>query len=300
MDGRILIVDDERYNIQVLTDFLREEYTIMAAKTGEQALSAVQGPNQPDLILLDILMPGMDGYEVCRQLKAGSNTMHIPVIFVTALDDSDEEVRGFEIGAVDYITKPFKPIIVKARVRTHIQLKQKTDLLDRMASLDGLTEIPNRRCFDTTLRQEISRAARIGSYLSLILMDIDFFKRFNDRYGHASGDNCLRRVAKALKGVIKRASDFVARYGGEEFVIILPGTDQDGALHVAEEARRAVAKLGIPHADSEAAGHVSLSLGVVTLLVDQGVSPVDLIEKADLSLYEAKNRGRNRVCSLQE
>ena len=296
--GRILIVDDERYNIQVLTDFLREEYKIMAAKTGEQALAAVHGPSPPDLILLDIMMPGMDGYEVCKQLKAESQTMHIPVIFVTALDASDDEAKGFEMGAVDYITKPFKPVIVKARVRTHIQLKHKTDLLDRMALLDGLTEIPNRRCFDTTLKQEISRVARNGLFLSLILMDIDYFKRYNDHYGHASGDVCLRKVAKALKGVIKRASDFVARYGGEEFVMILPGTDREGAMHVAEEVRRAVAGLTIQHADSDVAEYVTLSLGVATILGDQHVSPVTLIEQADISLYQAKGGGRNRVCCL--
>ena len=298
--SRILIVDDERYNINVLTDFLRDDYKIMAAKTGEQALTAAQGPNQPDLILLDILMPGMDGYEVCKNLKTESSTMHIPVIFVTALDASDDEARGFELGAVDYITKPFKPVIVKARVRTHIQLKRKTDLLDRMALLDGLTEIPNRRSFDTTLQQEISRAARNGSFLSLILMDIDFFKKYNDQYGHASGDACLRRVAMAIKEVMKRASDFVARYGGEEFVMILPGTDTKGAIHVAEEVRRAVAELKIQHAASDVAEHVSLSLGVATVLGDRSISPVDLIEKADVSLYQAKANGRNQVCCLAE
>jgi diguanylate cyclase (GGDEF)-like protein len=296
----ILIVDDERHNIQVLTEFLRDEYRIMAAKAGEQALKAALGPNQPDLILLDIVMPGMDGYEVCRQLKAESHTMHIPVIFVTALDASDDEAKGFEVGAVDYITKPFKPILVKARVRTHIQLKQKTDLLDRMALLDGLTEIPNRRCFDTTLSQEICRAARNESFLSLILMDIDFFKKYNDRYGHAAGDACLKRVAKTLKDVTKRCTDFVGRYGGEEFVMILPGTDLEGAFYLAEEARQAVARLDIQHFASEVALHVSLSLGVATVLGDRHIQPVDLIQKADAALYQAKMRGRNRVCHFRE
>lgn len=298
--SRILIVDDERYNINVLTDFLREDYKIMAAKSGEQALIAAQGPHPPDLILLDIMMPGMDGYEVCKQLKAGNRTMHIPVIFVTALDSSDDEARGFAIGAVDYITKPFKPVIVKARVRTHIQLKQKTDLLDRMALLDGLTEIPNRRCFDTTLKREICRAARNGSLLALILMDIDFFKKYNDYYGHASGDACLQKVAKSLQGAIKRGADFVARYGGEEFVMLLPGTDLEGALYVAEKARRAVLELHIQHAASDIAEYVSLSLGVAAIVVDQSVMPIDLIERADASLYKAKERGRNRICSLPE
>lgn len=293
--SRILIVDDERYNIKVLADFLRADYKIMAAKTGEQALKAAQGPNPPDLILLDIMMPKIDGYEVCKRLKADSRTMHIPVIFVTAMAASDDEAKGFELGAVDYITKPFKPVIVKARIRTHIQLKRKTDLLDRMALLDGLTEIPNRRCFDITLKKEIRRAARNGSFLSLVLMDIDFFKKYNDQYGHVAGDVCLRRVAKAVEGVLNRASDCVARYGGEEFAMILPGSDMQGAMHIAEEVRCAVAELNIQHAGSDVAEYVSLSLGVVTISDDQKMSPLELIKAADASLYQAKENGRNRI-----
>lgn len=263
--SRILIVDDERYNIRVLTDLLREDYKIMAAKDGEAAFKAAQGPNPPDLVLLDIMMPGLDGYDVCKKLKADSRTMHIPVIFVTALDASDDEAKGFELGAVDYITKPFKPVIVKARVRTHIQLKRKTDLLDRMASIDGLTEIPNRRHFDVTLERELRRVARSGSFLSLILSDIDYFKKYNDYYGHAGGDACLRRVAKAVEGCIKRASDCIARYGGEEFAIILPETDTEGAMSIAEEVRLSVAALNIQHEASDVSDHVSLSLGVATV-----------------------------------
>ncbi|MBU0465370.1 MAG: diguanylate cyclase [Proteobacteria bacterium] len=293
--SRILIVDDERYNIKVLTDLLREDHKIMAAKTGEQALNAAQGPNPPDLILLDIMMPGLDGYEVCKRLKADNLTAHIPVIFVTALDASDDEAKGFEIGAVDYITKPFNPVIVKARVRTHIQLKRKTDLLDRMALLDGLTGIPNRRNFDVTLEKEISRSARSKSFLSLILMDIDFFKKYNDHYGHVAGDSCLRQVAKAVEGVKKRDSDFAARYGGEEFAMILPGADMKGAMQLAEDVRCAVAALNIQHTTSDVAEYVSLSLGVATILPDQKMSPVDLIKAADKSLYQAKANGRNCV-----
>ena len=219
---RILIVDDQRQNIKVLKDFLRDDYKIMAAKTGEQALEAARSATPPDLILLDIIMPGMDGYHVCRQLKEDPKTMHIPVIFVTGLGSTSEEAKGFEMGAVDYITKPFRPVIVRARIKTHIQLKRKSDLLDRLASIDGLTEIPNRRCFDATLEREMRRAFRNRAWVSLILMDIDLFKKYNDHYGHAAGDTCLRRVAKAAERVLLRASDQVARYGGEEFGIILP------------------------------------------------------------------------------
>jgi len=293
----ILIVDDERQNIKVLTKLLRNDYKIMASKTGEQALNVVFGPNPPDLILMDIMMPEIDGYEVCRRLKADSRSMHIPLIFITALDASDDEAKGFELGAVDYITKPFKPIIVKARVRTHIQLKLKTDFIERMASLDGLTNIFNRRNFDVTLEKELRRATRNNSLLSLILMDIDFFKKYNDHYGHAEGDTCLRRVAKELAGCIKRTGDFVARYGGEEFVIILPGTDLAGAIGMAEKIRLAVIGLNIEHSVSDVAGHVSISIGVTTVLGDQTVLPVDVIKKADAALYKAKASGRNCVIS---
>lgn len=296
-ESRILIVDDERQNIKVLTELLRGDYKIMAAKTGEQALNAVKGDNPPDLILLDIMMPGIDGYEVCRQIKTDTHSMHIPVIFVSALDASDDESLGFEMGAVDYITKPFKPLIVKARVRTHIQLKKKSDLLERMASIDGLTEIPNRRNFDATLEKEVRRAARNGAFLSLILIDIDFFKKYNDHYGHAEGDDCLMRVAKAISSCVRRASDFAARYGGEEFAVILPEIDRDQAVNMAEKIRLKVAELNISHAASNIADHVSISLGVATVSVQQESSPVDLIKAADASLYKAKENGRNQVVS---
>ncbi|NWH05915.1 diguanylate cyclase [Desulfobacter latus] len=293
--NRILIVDDERYNIKVLSELLREEYKIMAAKSGEMALNAVHGPNPPDLILLDVMMPGLTGYEVCRKLKADPRTMHIPVIFVTALDATDEEAKGFELGAVDYIFKPFKPVIVKARVRTHIHLKRKTDLLDRLAFIDGLTEISNRRSFDITLEKELRRIARSGAFLSLILADIDFFKKYNDYHGHAQGDTCLRRVAKAVADCASRAADFPARYGGEEFAVILPGTDLDGAITIAEKIRTTVAELNIRHAASTIAGHVTLSLGVATVSGSQEISPVNLIMAADDFLYQAKKSGRNTV-----
>ena len=293
--NRILIVDDERYNIKVLSELLREEYKIMAAKSGEMALNAVHGPNPPDLILLDVMMPGLSGYEVCRKLKTDPRTMHIPVIFITSLDSTDDEAKGFELGAVDYIFKPFKPVIVKARVKTHIQLKRKTDLLDRLASIDGLTEISNRRSFDITLEKELRRIARSGAFLSLILSDIDFFKKYNDYYGHAQGDTCLRRVAKAVANCASRVADFPARYGGEEFAVILPGTDMDGAITLAEKIRTTVAELNISHAASTIADHVTLSLGVATVSGNRDISPVDLIMAADEFLYQAKKNGRNTV-----
>lgn len=293
--SRVLIVDDERQNIKMLTEYLRDEHKIMVAKNGEQALKAAAGSNPPDLILLDIVMPGLDGYEVCRRLKAGPETKGIPVIFVTALDNQNNEVKGFDTGAVDYIAKPFNPAIVRARVNTHLQLKRKIALLDQLAKLDGLTELPNRRRFDEVLETEFRRISRNFTCLSLIMMDIDFFKQYNDIYGHAAGDACLRRVAETIAGVPRRSSDIVARYGGEEFAAILPDTEADGAFAVAEKLRRAVAVLEIPHQGAPTTGFVSISIGLASIRTGEPISKNRLIESADACLYRAKQEGRNRT-----
>ncbi len=298
--GRILVVDDEPHNIKLLSDFLKEGNKIMVAKEGEPALKVAWGPNPPDLILLDIIMPGLDGYEVCRRLKADDRSMHIPVIFITALDHADDETKGFNLGAVDFITKPFNPVIVKARVNTHLQLKRKTDLLEQLASLDGLTELPNRRSLDENLEKEIRRARRDNAALSLILIDIDHFKKYNDHYGHVAGDGCLKKVARVIKEAGKRGADFAARYGGEEFAVILPDTDAGGATQVAENTCWAVAALKLPHAASPIADHVSISIGVSTVLPkNEELSPSDLITAADTALYQAKESGRNRAVHYQ-
>lgn len=298
--NRILIVDDERQNIKILTEFLRDDYKIMAAKDGETAIRALEKSTLPDLILLDIIMPGLNGYEVIKRLKSDERTRGIPVIFITALDATDDESLGFEMGAVDYITKPFKPVIVKARVKTHMQLKQKTDLLDRLALFDGLTQIPNRRNFDSILEKEMRKTARNNSLISLLLMDIDYFKNFNDTYGHIEGDTCLKRVARALEQVAARPGDFVARYGGEEFAMILPETDLRGALHIAEQAQAAVAQLHIPHDSSRVCREVSISVGVATKANGAAYPPTAFIEKADAALYRAKANGRNCVIAAPE
>jgi diguanylate cyclase (GGDEF)-like protein len=297
--SRILIVDDERHNIKLLTEFLRLDYKIMAAKTGEQALKALESVTLPDLILLDIMMPGIDGYEVLSSLKSNELTKEIPVIFITALESTSDESKGFEMGAVDYIKKPFKPIIVKARVKTHIELKRKTLLLERMASIDGLTQISNRRSFDNNLEKEVRRASRTQSQLSMVMMDIDFFKGYNDHYGHAGGDDCLQRVAGAVSKIPKRAGDTVSRYGGEEFAVILPNTPYHGAIKVSENIRQAVEDLNLSHAGSNISEVVTMSLGVTTVTGGKGLKPLNLIKKADEALYMAKEQGRNRVCGLE-
>ncbi len=294
--GRILIVDDEPQNIKVLAQLLRPNYQVMAAKSGEVALTAARGPQAPDLILLDILMPEMDGYAVCRRLKEDTGTMHIPVIFLSALDAPDEEARGFELGAVDYIKKPFHPVIVSARIKTHMQLKRKSDLLEIMAAVDGLTEIANRRSFDLAIEKEIRRAERNRTILSLILIDIDFFKKYNDHYGHATGDDCLRKIAGVLKKSVRRPFDLAARYGGEEFAVILPETDGSGALYVAESIQQAVAEAKIPHAASGICPYVSVSMGVMSTKITASILPEHLIRQADTALYRAKQQGRNQIC----
>jgi len=293
----ILVVDDVSTNIDILVGLLSDRYKVKAAKNGEKALAIARSANPPDLILLDVVMPDLDGYEVCRQLKEDPDTAVIPVIFVTSLNEEEDEEKGLKLGAVDYITKPFRAAIVLARIENHLKLKSYQDLLRHQSTMDGLTGLPNRRAFDELLAHEWRRGARLESPLSLILMDIDHFKQYNDHYGHLAGDECLRQVGKALASV-GRSIDFVGRYGGEEFVCVLPHTDADGALNVAARLQSAVGSLGIAHNHSSASDKVTVSLGVATSIPDQKTSPEDLIEDADRMLYKAKEDGRNCARSL--
>jgi diguanylate cyclase (GGDEF)-like protein len=293
----ILIVDDTPTNIQVLAEALRADYRVKVATSGKAALAIAGNPDtRPDLILLDVMMPEMDGYEVCRRLKQAPATQGIPVIFVTARSDVADEELGLNLGAMDYIAKPFHPAIVKARVRNHINLKMKADLLESLALVDGLTGIPNRRRFDEALDSEWKRALRNGTPLALIIADIDCFKAYNDNYGHGAGDQGLKAVAQALADALNRPSDMMARYGGEEFVALMPDTDAEGARLLAERWRTGVAALGMPHAFSCAADHVTISVGYASLGPAQGQSPLELLDLADKMLYHAKNQGRNRAC----
>lgn len=293
--GSVLIVDDTPINIQVLVNALKDTYRVRIANEGRKALSVAASEDPPDIILLDVMMPEMDGYEVCRRLKQNSKTMHIPVIFVTTRRSSEDEAFGLNLGAVDYISKPFSIPVVKARVRTHLQLKLRTDKLEALAMVDGLTGIANRRSFDQTLDLDWRRARRTGSHLSLIMIDIDEFKAYNDNYGHGAGDECLRVVAGAIESTMRRPGDFVGRYGGEEFVVLLPECDLEGALTMAEKIRLAVKALKIPHAFSGTADHVTVSLGCHAMLCESKTSSNQLLQEADQALYLAKQRGRDRV-----
>jgi diguanylate cyclase (GGDEF)-like protein len=295
---KLLVVDDQAINIQVLHQAFASDYPVFMATSGAQAL-ALCASKLPDLVLLDVSMPGMDGFEVCARLKADPSTRDIPVIFVTAHNDEGSETRGLEAGAVDFIFKPINPSIVRARVKAHITLKLQTDLLRSWAYMDGLTGVHNRRHFDEQLAAEWGRAVRSNGALSVVLLDVDFFKRYNDRYGHQAGDDCLRRVAATIKASLKRSGDQVARYGGEEFVCMLPETDLAAAMQVAQTIRQAILALQIEHADSVAAPVVTVSLGVCSKSSSASGSAERLLKLADAQLYAAKGGGRNQVCGVE-
>jgi diguanylate cyclase (GGDEF)-like protein len=223
--------------------------------------------------------------------------MAIPVIFITAMDREEDETRGLEAGAMDYITKPISPPIVRARVRNHLELKRYHDILENLSVTDGLTGIANRRRFDQFLEREWRRAIRSRSPLSLIFMDIDLFKAFNDHYGHLAGDDCLRKLAQGLNEVIQRPADLLARYGGEEFACVLPETDTQGAIAVADKIRQKIDNLNITFTSPTSGDHITVSMGLATLIPLKAQSSADLIRLADELLYEAKKLGRNRVVS---
>ena len=295
---KLLVVDDQPINIQVMHQVFGGDYQVFMATSGPQAL-AICKANPPDLVLLDIVMPGMDGFEVCSRLKADDATCNIPVIFVTAHTDAAQETHGLGLGAVDFIAKPVNPAVVRARVKTQLTLKFQSDLLRKLVFLDGLSGVYNRRYFDQQLGIEWARSTRSSFPLSAIMIDVDHFKLFNDRYGHQSGDDCLRQIAVALKVCLKRPGDLVARYGGEEFACILPDTPFDDAMSLANDLERKVRALAIPHESSSVAEVITVSVGVATRTVDSADDAAALVGLADSQLYNAKQSGRGRVCGAR-
>jgi diguanylate cyclase (GGDEF)-like protein len=295
---RILIVDDERISINILNTLLKADYKIMAATTGEQAIKAAH-TGQPDLILLDILLPGMDGHQVCRKLKSDPVTRSIPIIFITAMGDAESETMAFALGAVDFIPKPFNNAVVKARVGAHLRLKRQNDMLENLASMDPLTNVPNRRAFDLARTAEWRRCQRESLPISFIMIDVDQFKQYNDNYGHGAGDECLARIAKAINSCIHRPGDILARYGGEEFAAIMSGTHSEGALQMAQQFHAAMAELAIPHEHSMVTSDVTISVGVATTTRTDKVTPEELSEAADKMLYQAKESGRNMTRAIE-
>ena len=327
----ILLVDDTPANLQVLTLMLKEQgYQVRNALNGAMALMACDR-QPPDLIILDIMMPQMNGYQLCQQLKNSPLTTAIPIIFISALDQASDKIMGFQVGGADYITKPFQAEEVLVRVKYQLllqnmqdQLQQQNLLLEKqniqlqdeikrrkrieialaqanqrfrqLASQDGLTGIANRRHFDKYLGQEWHRANRAGQPLSLILSDVDCFKAYNDTYGHPAGDVCLTRIAEAISQALKRPADLVFRYGGEEFAVILPNTDVAGAVQVAQEIQQQVRSLDIPHNTSMVDQYITLSMGIYSLSPPLEAPMINLLNATDQALYQAKKTGRNRYC----
>jgi diguanylate cyclase (GGDEF)-like protein len=291
---RLLIADDQPVNIRALYELFAEQCDVFMATTGTRTLELCR-EQMPDLVLLDVMMEDIDGHEVCRRLKSDPLTATIPIIFVTSHSRAADEVAALGLGAVDFIAKPVNPIVVCARVRTQLTLKLQGDLLRASALLDGLTGVGNRRRFDDDLCNDWRQCARDKVPLSMVLLDIDYFKRYNDRYGHQAGDHCLKLVAKAIAETVRRPYDSVARYGGEEFACLLPNTGLQGALGLARKMESRVRELGLDHEDSDVQRVVTISLGVATMAPTPDIDPQVLVEAADRQLYEAKGAGRATV-----
>jgi diguanylate cyclase (GGDEF)-like protein len=303
--SRILIVDDDSLVCDHLANLLEDLGQVTAAASGAEALhlAALQ---TPDLILLDVEMPEMDGFEVIAALRADPSLRDIPVVFVTAHTGTEFELRALDAGAVDFIAKPLNAAVVRRRALTHLTLKHQSDELRRLANIDALTRLANRRAFDLALDREWRRCLRTAQPLSLAMIDIDHFKLYNDRYGHVAGDDCLRAVGEAIESSARRSGDLVARYGGEEFAIILPTTDAAAARVLAERVLTGVSGRGIPHETSPTASVVTVSVGLATVdfhLVEpievQRDAQKSVIELADGALYRAKAAGRNQLVAVQ-
>lgn len=290
----ILIIDDNPQSIRNLSSLIRDQGDIVFATTGEKGMELARKVI-PDLILLDVEMPDISGYEVCRRLKNDILTEHATIVIVTSHKTVECEVTALEAGAADFITKPLNAPVVRARVKTQLMLKQQANELVRQAEHDGLTGAFNRRYFDKMFDQEWRRHQRQRMPLSVALIDIDYFKAFNDCYGHLKGDECLKRVAAGLERSLRRPGEFVARYGGEEFAIVLPYTDlfesQKFGMWVCDQIR----SLAVEHSDSDVYGVVTVSVGVACICPDDQYDKEQLLNEADKALYQAKSNGRNGV-----
>ncbi len=306
--SKILVVDDVAVNVQLLTTYLTSVgYNVIAARDGQEALEKV-GSCNPDLVLLDVMMPKFNGFEVCERIKSDELTRIIPVIMVTALNEIEDKIKATEAGADDFISKPFNKLELLTRVKSLLRIKELHDQLNikikelesakeqlrQLAITDGLTELFNHRYFKEHLEQELYRANRHRSEVSLIMIDIDHFKKYNDSYGHPAGDVLLRTVGKLLKENIRKI-DLAARYGGEEFCLVLADTNKTAASLVAEKMRRLVEGYSLEGSSPQPNnGHITISLGVATFPTD-AASSNELVKLADQRLYNAKQLGRNQV-----
>lgn len=294
----ILVVNDSLMQGHVLRQILEAEYQVELCNSGIEAMELAQTLH-PSLILLDVVMPEMDGFDVLLRLKQDAATRDIPVILVTSLSNVGYEEKGLTLGAVDYIMKPFNASVVRARVRTHTELYRYRKAMEKLVRIDGLTGIPNRRYFDERCQEEWHRALRRQTPLSVGMLDIDYFKQYNDCYGHPSGDQTLRTVAQLLDGTLKRTTDFAARFGGEEFGFLMPATPAQLGERLAGQIRQDIEQLQIPHIHSRTAPVLTVSIGGATVVPQPGLEFSTCLKTVDDMLYCAKDQGRNGVVWTQ-
>ena len=289
----LLIIDDSEMNIVILKRMLTRDYNVISAKTGNKGIEEANA-HVPDIIILDVIMPGMDGYETITELKKSEVTGHIPVIFITGLNSAEDEEKGLALGAADYIIKPFSEAVVRLRVHNQIRMLDYIRTIENLMMTDQLTKMPNRRSFDERLQAEWKRAKRKQSPVSILIIDIDYFKKYNDAYGHPQGDVVLQSIAQVFMNTIRDSGDFAARWGGEEFIVLLPETNLTDAMTVAERVRFNVEQMDVVRgAETD---KVTVSIGVNTQIPDEKMLIKDFIHYADDALYNAKKEGRNRVC----
>ena len=291
----LLIVDKDPQYCRDTEAHFSDRYNVITVQSSSQVTSVCGASSRPDLILMTVDLSPACGFELCRELKTNEHTQSIPVLLITENYSEDAEIKGLEFGASDFLCKSVSGVILGARIKTHLQLARLTAALETKANFDSLTGLYNRREFEHTLEVEWRRACRNGTPLSIMFMDIDYFKHFNDTYGHLAGDDCLRKIARALKASLCRSGEFVARYGGEEFVAILPDSEGKNVQQCANRILHHVENLHIPHRSSEIKPEVTLSIGIATEVPTLGESPHQLLGLADEYLYKAKSAGRNRV-----
>jgi len=312
MSDTILIVDDDPVVIKLMGRILTGTADLRFATNGSDAIRMLR-ESPPDLVLLDAEMPGISGFKVFDAIREEPELADVAAIFVTSHSEAPFEISAFEMGAADFIAKPVEAQVLLARVKTQLRMKRMADELRRTATVDGLTGVGNRRHFDELLEREWQRARRHGTPLALLLIDVDHFKLYNDRYGHPAGDACLKTVAEALVATVHRTGDFVARCGGEEFGIILPQTNRAGAERVAQRVLDAIDALAILHEASSSSPHVTVSVGVSSYDLESAAHfkpgaisrfrdgmPIrytesELVLAADKALYAAKRAGRARA-----
>ncbi len=291
--NKILIIDDSQIQAKALKDILEDEYDITISQTAQDGLNNAK-TGVFSLILLDVIMPDLDGFNVLCRLQETVLTKYIPIIMITSLSDAHHEEKGLTMGAVDYIAKPFNPLIVKARVRTHVKLYQYQMNFRRQAMVDELTGIANRRSYNKNSRIKWREAIRLELPFSICMIDVDNFKLYNDTYGHAAGDKVLASVAQTISSQLHRATDFVARYGGEEFVVLLMENNARASFDFLKRIRQSVEDLHIPQ-NPLVARWVTISIGGITLTPQIENTYDSYAQIADTMLYDAKRYGRNMV-----